>query len=309
MRKIYFLAASLVLSMGLTAQTNLGLNTTETVMWNGVPIVEMTGWDSYNLLNTAAPAMGGTSSVTASTTLGTTNPAEGTGYAKMTSFDLTGLSGYGVPDGIYPGYLDQAFPFTDKIQSVTFSYRSNLTTGDQAIAFVTSSGPGHDFGMNAIGQAIVDITTNESSWKTATATMNWVSPDPIDSIEIVFGTSAGAVMNGGYPAPTVSGSVLEVDNVFLTLSDGTTAGIETIKNPIVDVTVYPNPTSEVVNFAFNEGENVTEIRIFSATGQLMDVVKAETLTTVNVKNYAAGTYFFRVLNNNEVVRFDKFIVK
>ena len=62
--------------------------------------------------------------------------------------------------------------------------------------------------------------------------------------------------------------------------------------------IYPNPTSGMVTV---EGENVVAVAIYSATGQLINVV---TNTTVDMSAYGAGVYFFNIIDsaNNSTVQ-------
>ena len=67
--------------------------------------------------------------------------------------------------------------------------------------------------------------------------------------------------------------------------------------------VYPNPTTGIVNV---EGENIAAIAIYSAAGQLINVV---TTTTVDMSVYGAGVYFLNILDNANNSTVTRVVVK
>jgi len=58
------------------------------------------------------------------------------------------------------------------------------------------------------------------------------------------------------------------------------------------ISIYPNPANSTVNIKV---ENFAKVEVYSAIGQLM---VAQNTTTVDVSNYQAGIYFFKVFDNN-----------
>jgi NADH:ubiquinone oxidoreductase subunit len=67
--------------------------------------------------------------------------------------------------------------------------------------------------------------------------------------------------------------------------------------------VYPNPTTGMVTV---EGENISAIAIYSAAGQLINVV---TTTTVDMSVYGAGVYFLNIVDNANNTTVQRVIVK
>lgn len=62
---------------------------------------------------------------------------------------------------------------------------------------------------------------------------------------------------------------------------------------------YPNPAREHITFS---GNDIQEVVVYNALGQLMDVVKAEDNATLSTSNYSNGVYFARI-NGSKTVRF------
>jgi len=67
--------------------------------------------------------------------------------------------------------------------------------------------------------------------------------------------------------------------------------------------IYPNPTTGMVTV---EGENISAVAIYSAAGQLLNVV---TTTTVDMSVYGAGVYFFNVIDNANNTTVQRVVVK
>ncbi len=71
--------------------------------------------------------------------------------------------------------------------------------------------------------------------------------------------------------------------------------VSTPENNIVDVTPYPNPTTEFLNIPLNNMNGAAQLNIFDATGRLISTenvsVDNNTLT-VDVQNMATGIYTF-----------------
>ena len=88
-------------------------------------------------------------------------------------------------------------------------------------------------------------------------------------------------------------------------------------NTEVYLTVYPNPTNEIVSLKFSLNESSTvSITIFNSSGELVKKVAERTLlnkgthnSTVNVKDLVAGIYSIQLLTNNIKIARNLVIVK
>ncbi len=88
---------------------------------------------------------------------------------------------------------------------------------------------------------------------------------------------------------------LLIDDVTVTAEGGTTEIDENIASSIA---VYPNPTNSIVTIANAEGQNIT---IVNSLGQVVaNIENASANQTIDVSNFANGTYFVKV--NAEVVK-------
>ena len=76
-----------------------------------------------------------------------------------------------------------------------------------------------------------------------------------------------------------------------------------IENAESAFSIYPNPTTGMVTV---EGENISAIAIYSAAGQLINVVNT---TTVDMSAYGAGVYFFNIVDNANNSTVQRVVVK
>lgn len=78
---------------------------------------------------------------------------------------------------------------------------------------------------------------------------------------------------------------------------------ELTETPVNAFNVYPNPTSGMVTV---EGENITAIAIYSAAGQLINVVNT---TTVDMSAFGTGVYFLNIIDNANNSTVTRVVVK
>ena len=77
-----------------------------------------------------------------------------------------------------------------------------------------------------------------------------------------------------------------------------------------NISLYPNPTSKVINLLWNRNDHVT-IKIFNAIGKLVYFAKNKNLIkplSIDVSQYASGLYFVKINNTDSVIT-KKLIVK
>ena len=99
----------------------------------------------------------------------------------------------------------------------------------------------------------------------------------------------------------------------LTIDPCDTNGIN--ENGIVDLTLYPNPTTGMVNVQFtmnNVQLGAGEIQVFDMYGRLLQTVEtchgASLQTTqIDLSHYATGVYFVRMVNGGKVMAVRKVV--
>lgn len=257
MRKIYLLVASAFIGATSFGQSNLDFET-----WvGGSP----SNWGVYGQeainLNTVIAASGGTA--TATPVVQSTPPAEGTYAAKLTSFTLSGASNSQY-DGDWGSQLSQLFTISQKIESVSFQFKSQIGATDSAAIYIevyNDNGTLNQTGDNIIGIGSVFIKGNNTAWTTGTVNLTYFSADVPQSARIVAISSAGDLFNN--VAPIVPGSVLEVDDFQITYSSETPAA--NVTNVVAtDISNNGNGTDLEVSFTVPATES-TDVEKYYVT--------------------------------------------
>ena len=74
------------------------------------------------------------------------------------------------------------------------------------------------------------------------------------------------------------------------------------------INVYPNPAADIVNFSV--GNNVvSHIDVYDMSGRLVNsIVVSATVETISTENMESGMYYYQMMNGEEMVATDKFVV-
>ncbi len=130
-----------------------------------------------------------------------------------------------------------------------------------------------------------------------------------DSGYVVVGYS----LNVGQHVP---GWIMKVDKYGCLIpgcnaNDGT--GTTTEEDTAVKLAIYPNPTSDLLNFQLQTTNPVSDavFRIINAEGKMIKEIKtaySQATFSVPVRDWAAGTYFIQCFQDNLLLATNKFIV-
>ena len=75
------------------------------------------------------------------------------------------------------------------------------------------------------------------------------------------------------------------------------------------ITLYPNPTSNVLNIDNKSGQEITNITIYAINGAKVKQIKtSDALTSIAVNDLQSGVYFVKIEMNDQVLNY-KFIKK
>lgn len=119
-------------------------------------------------------------------------------------------------------------------------------------------------------------------------------------------TAPGYIVAAGcqFPTPTSFITLNPDAKIVIDLVEDATASSEQFFAE--NFTLYPNPTTDVLNISSKNGLNASEIRITDMTGKVVKVQKDA--STVNVSNLASGTYLIDI-TTKEGKATSKFIKK
>ncbi|MES2410686.1 MAG: M12 family metallo-peptidase [Bacteroidota bacterium] len=134
-------------------------------------------------------------------------------------------------------------------------------------------------GNSEFGQ---DLTLGGLSGTALPSPFNSTAPD--GSLTFKFYSDQGVVAPGWIATITCTGTLGEESNNFL------------------DYSYYPNPTTGSVTITSKDA--ITEVMVYNVQGQLLYKQKLNELTTnVDISQFAAGTYFFKLKINDREANF------
>lgn len=113
-----------------------------------------------------------------------------------------------------------------------------------------------------------------------------------------------------------TGTLNNTDVVVVTAADGVTqaqyalnvvTAVDKVTGPVA-ISVYPNPTSDVVNISGIETGN--RISVYNMLGQqLFEKVASQNIVSISMSGHPSGVYFIQVNNNTKVLGRYKLILK
>ena len=154
----------------------------------------------------------------------------------------------------------------------TYAYEENLT-----VKISTTGNDVDDFTVTAIPEETIDVDLNSGEWAEKTYSL----------ADFAGQTIYIAIIHTGE-----DGVALLVDDFSIAL------GNEAEENLVEAIAVYPNPTSDMVTIANAEGK---DILVINSLGQVVaSIENAAANQTIDVSNFANGTYFVKV--DGEVIK-------
>ena len=132
-----------------------------------------------------------------------------------------------------------------------------------------------------------------ATWATIDKTEGAIMGGASESI-ILSLNSIGLEMGTSYNANLIINTNDEnLPHVEIPVTLAVTDGVEETVNQLASV--YPNPATSMVTL---EGENLNSVAIYNVAGQLVRVVKLDSMVNNIDMNVEAGVYFFSVYDNN-----------
>ncbi len=150
--------------------------------------------------------------------------------------------------------------------------------------------------MNTVGSPVA------ATWASLSKPEGQMAIGGLDQVTVnvnTIGLSAGDTYNANIMFVTNDPENPEVI-IPLTL---TVTGESIDETAVSAFNVYPNPTTGMVTV---EGENISAIAIYSAAGQLINVVRDN---RVDMSSFESGVYFFNIIDNANNTTVQRVVVK
>lgn len=129
----------------------------------------------------------------------------------------------------------------------------------------------------------------------------------VAEISLVFAASAAYDFDDLEECDGQAGSSLYLDGLAFRYDNDPLGLVEPLI-PVVKTTVYPNPTANNVNFAFNKEVNANLV-VYNINGQQIATKQISgTNADFNASSLANGTYLYRIIDGNTILSSGKFAV-
>ncbi|MFK5856027.1 MAG: T9SS type A sorting domain-containing protein [Bacteroidota bacterium] len=196
-----------------------------------------------------------------------------------------------------PSYsISGGFALQENVSRLTGMYKYS-GTNDSATVIIYNFKHNTGSEFDTIGFGITTLN-NASTWTEFSVDMqslNYHVPDTFNVI--VMSSSSPDFTSGG-------GSVLYVDDLKIE----TNTGIINLSSNKLKVNVYPNPSSDYVQFETSEIGNDRLLSIYDVTGRIIVTHEFNAnKIQVNIKDLHTGMYTFRVTDENNILNSGSFI--
>ena len=272
-KHLLYLTACVLFTMNLNAQTipNASFET-----WNPGPGYEDPDqWSTLNVYSTQGMPITVTKALNAqsgSFGMQLESKAVSTTTIAATAW-LGGANGRGVPFTQRPGVMN----------IYTQYYPSGTDTAHVYLEFWKNNGSGSVI----VGDAMVRLTSNITTYTQSSSTINWYGTTAPDSVRLVIIASSIYTPQAG--------TILLVDNITFTGA----AGINDLANDVA-VSVYPNPASDAVRFSAPVG--ISTIEVYDLSGRIVDAHEVNAKETmISTIALTTGIYMFTVKDANNTV--------
>lgn len=303
MKKYLLLLANLSIGVSLSfaqISANLSLDS-----WTSSGSYEepSNGWSTLNALSNIAP--GAPVTVTK-----TTDKYSGTYAAKLETKQIPivntligGLLATGFFDNnAAPGQnLKLGMPYTSSPKYFSGYYKYTSVNSDSADFFCALTKWNSTLNRrDTLGMAAYRELNTVSSYTKFNFKINYTdSITAPDTIVMLFSSSGGAQNFQGRV-----GSTLYIDEISL----ANTSGVYELLNNEVNVEVYPNPTSEILNINVLDKISGLSYSIYNMEGKLIvkDAIKQS--VSINISAFKEGKYFLSIHDAKGLVSSKNFIV-
>jgi len=170
--------------------------------------------------------------------------------------------------------------YTDVLESASFCDSTVVTT----ITFTT------EIDLSIDMSDLPQLTSNEPTGETVG--YQWILCDPFTLIDGATDQTFTPEEDGTYAVIVTKDICSDTSDCFEVVN------LSLPTNPLMQVLLYPNPSSDVITLEIENGNNfLSEIVIYNSVGQIVQTAKTNSKKTqIPVANLARGTYIFQIKN-------------
>ena len=240
--------------------------------------------------------------------------------AKLESYAQNTGDSLGVPGLIITGSLDIAsaaitpgFPYVGRPAELRgyYKYAQGLST-DSGTALVSLMKRNILTGQQEAVAIGIGIFSNKSSFSEFSVPLFYASNEIPDTAIIVFSTTSTLSTDSAALTSAPVGSILYLDD--LSFFGSVAAGLESI-DALLQVSTYPNPSSDLVNITFvQKAAGVGQLMIRDITGKLIyqqDINLSAGINEIPVatKDWDSGLYLYQINTPEGIVNRSLSVIK
>lgn len=198
--------------------------------------------------------------------------------------------------------ISGGLPLQENVSKLSGMYKYQQSVeGDSAYVLIYNFKRDNEGEIDTIGHG-VSYLHEAASWTPFTVNMENLNPNVPDTFNVIIMSSSLPL--SGFELPT--GSVLHVDSLTIE----TNTGIINLSDDIISVNVYPNPSSDFVQFETSEVEKERLISVYDIVGKLISISDfSEGKTKIPIKGLPSGLYTYQVTKHNRLLNRGSFIKK
>lgn len=222
----------------------------------------------------------------------------GSSYLILTTKSVLGKGV--VPARVVSGKIDtvtykpiHGYPFANRPQTLTYNlqYMPYDPSDSSSVTVLLTKWNTTTYKRDTVAFGGSYYNAMAHSWFVGTTYLTYLSGENPDSAMIVISASSSAPKSGSY---------IYIDNLQFI---GNVVGINEYSLNSNTISVFPNPSSDIVNIGFNSNhDKASTLMIFDFSGNL--IYKTRELNksnTINTSQWSKGIYTIQVNSNNQSI--------
>jgi len=190
--------------------------------------------------------------------------------------------------------ISGGLPLKENVSKLSGMYKYQGVAGDSANVFIYNFKRDNEGNIDTIGYGS-SYLLDAISWTPFTVNMEYINSHVPDTFNVII-ISSGLALKPG--------STLLVDNLTIE----TNTGIIDLDFDHISVNIYPNPSSDFVEFETRDIEQGRQIRIYDVNGRQINISDFSTQKAkIFVNDFPSGLYTYHIIHKNKILNRGTFI--
>lgn len=190
--------------------------------------------------------------------------------------------------------ISGGMPLKENVSKLSGMYKYQGVASDSATVFIYNFKRDNEGGIDTIGYGS-GFLLNANSWTPFTVNMEYINSHVPDTFNVII-LSSGIDLQAG--------STLLIDNLTIE----TNTGIINLDFDQISVNIYPNPSSDFVEFETQDIEQGRQISIYDVNGRQINIIDfSNRKAKISVTEFSSGLYTYQVILKNKILNRGTFI--